>query len=185
MQTTSKILKDPLLSWLAKSKITKRSLADEMRVSRQSPSDWTGEKPKPVTPENATIISEIANDTDLTMQIVWKFFGIFRPLDGTTYRKDLSASDELRELEEDERDEAKKMVQRILLKEQKNLSQEDYDLLLKYSKEQAEVVFTNIQYLNVLCEVQHMSIMDLFDYYMPTWQKSGYFGGDKNGNKYY
>ncbi|MGX7200038.1 hypothetical protein [Enterococcus nangangensis] len=178
MQTQSKVLKRPLLNWLAKSKTTKRSLADDLKVSRQSPSDWTADKPKPVTPENAVRISDIANDTDLTMQIIWKFFGIFRPLDGDMYRQDLSSTDSLRELEENERDEAKQLAQRVLLKQVHKLKKADYDLLLKFSKEQAEAVFANIQYLNALCEVQNLSIMDLFEYFMPMWQEAGYFGGD-------
>lgn len=132
-----------------------------------------------MTPENAVRVSEIANDTDLTMQIIWKFFGIFRPLDGDMYRHDLSSTDTLRELEENERDKAKQLAQRVLLKQVHKLNKSDYDLLLKFSKEQAEAVFANIQYLNVLCEVQNLSIMDLFDYFMPAWQEAGYFGGEK------
>ena len=112
------------------------------------------------------------------MSIVYQFFGIFRPLDGDTYRRDLSASDDLRELEENERDEAKVIAQRVLLKRVQKLSADDFDLLLRFSKEQAEAVFVNIQYLNALCEVQNMSIMDLFDFFMKDWQEAGYFGGE-------
>lgn len=150
-------------------------MAEVLGVSRQSPSDWTAKQPKPVTADNAARISEFANDTTLTMQIIYKFFGIFRPLDGDTYRKGLSAIDDLRELEEDERDQAQSLARRVLLKQQQKLTNSDYDLLLKFSKEQAEACFANIQYLNVLCEVQSISIMDLFAEFMPDWQKEGYF----------
>lgn len=104
---------------------------------------------------------------------------MFRPLDGDTYRRDLSASDGLRELEENERDAAQALAQRVLLKQVHKLNSNDYDLLLQFSKEQAEAVFANIQYLNALCEVQNLSIMDLFDMFMKDWQAAGYFGGDR------
>lgn len=178
MITTSKVLKKPLDRWFSKSKVPKKTMAEVIGTSKQSPTDWTKDKPHPVTPDNAVRISDFANDTDLTMSIVYKFFGIFRPMDGNTYRRDLNASDGLRELEEDERDHAKELVRRMHFKEVGKLKNKDFELLLRLSKEQAEAVFANIQYLNALCEVQNISIMDLFDEFMKEWQEVGYFGGD-------
>lgn len=175
METTSKALNKPLMRWLGKTRTTKRNLTEALRVSRQSPVDWTSDKPKPVTADNAVRISDYANDSELTMQIVYKFFGIFRPMDGDVYKQDLSSTDDLRELEEDERDQAKLLVKRILLKQKEKLSIDDYELLFSFTKEQAEAVFANIQYLNMLCELQNISIMDLFKIYMKEWQKEGYF----------
>lgn len=178
MITTARVLKKPLNRWLNKTGIAKNSFAKAIGVSKQGPTDWTGSKESPVTPDNAVRVSDFANDTDLTMSIVYKFFGIFRPMDGDTYRRDLNASDGLRELEENERDQAKALAQRVLLKQVHKLTRKDFDLLLRFSKEQAEAVFANIQYLNALCEVQNISIMELFDEFMPVWQEAGYFGGD-------
>lgn len=178
MNVVSQKLRRPIIKWLVKSEVSKRELAEALGVSRQTPTDWTKEEPTNVTPENAVRLAEFANDTDLTMSIIYQFFGVFRPMDGDVYRSDLSASDDLRELEESERDEAKALAQRVLLKRVQKLSNEDFQLLLKFSKEQAEAVFANIQYLNALCEIQNLSIMDLFDIFMKDWQKAGYFGGD-------
>lgn len=177
MQTTSQVMPRPIRKWLEKSGLSKKEFAKDLNVSKQTPTDWTSGKP--VTSDNAVRIAESANDTDLTMEIVWKFFRIFKPMDGDTYRRDLTSTDALRELEENERDEAKALAQRVLLKQVHKLKKSDYDLLLKFSKEQAEAVFVNIQYLNVLCDVQNMSIMDLFDYYMKDWKDAGYFGGEE------
>lgn len=178
MNIVSQKIRRPIINWLIKSDVSKRELAEALGVSRQTPTDWTKDNPTNVTPENAVRLAEYANDTDLTMSIIYQFFGIFRPMDGDVYRRDLSASDDLRELEENERDEAKALAQRVLLKRVQKLSTDDFDLLLRFSKEQAEAVFANIQYLNALCEVQNISIMDLFSIYMKDWQLAGYFGGD-------
>lgn len=179
MNTVSKVLRRPIINWLIKSEVSKKELSQALGVSRQTPTDWTKDKPTPVTPENGVRLAEYANNTELTMSIVYEFFGIFRPLDGDTYRKDLSASDDLRELEENERDAAKALTQRILLKQVQKLTADDFKLLLQFSKEQAEAVFSNIQYLNALCEIQNMSIMDLFDIFMKDWQATGYFRKDE------
>ncbi|EOH80755.1 helix-turn-helix transcriptional regulator [Enterococcus malodoratus] len=178
MNVVSQVLRQPIINWLVKSEISKKQLSQALGVSRQTPTDWTKEKATPVTPENAVRMAEFADDSELTMSIIYQFFGIFRPLDGDTYRRDLSSSDDLRELEENERDKAKVIAQRVLLKRVQKLNSDDFDLLLKFSKEQAEAVFANIQYLNALCEIQNISIMDLFDIFMKDWQDAGYFGGD-------
>ncbi|WP_427814422.1 hypothetical protein ACQKTA_05080 [Enterococcus sp. 22-H-5-01] len=178
MNVVSQVLKRPIINWLTKSEVSKKELSKSLGVSRQTPTDWTKDKPAPVTPENSVRLAEFANDTELTMNIIYQFFGVFRPMDGDLYRRDLSASDDLRELEENERDEAKALAQRVLLKRVQKLESQDFDLLLKFSKEQAEAVFANIQYLNALCEIQNISIMDLFDTFMKDWQDAGYFGKD-------
>lgn len=178
MNVVSQVLRRPIINWLVKSEISKKELSQALGVSRQTPTDWTKDKPAPVTPENSVRLAEFANDTELTMNIIYQFFGVFRPMDGDLYRRDLSASDDLRELEENERDEAKALAQRVLLKRVQKLESQDFDLLLKFSKEQAEAVFVNIQYLNALCEIQNISIMDLFDTFMKDWQGDGYFGKD-------
>ncbi|EOH86736.1 helix-turn-helix domain-containing protein [Enterococcus pallens] len=178
ISTVSRKLKKALIVWLLKSNVSKRDLAKALGVSRQSPTDWTKEEPTNVTPENGVRIAEYANDTDLTMSIVYKFFGIFRPMDGDVYKRDLSASDDLQELEEEERDEAKKLARRVLCKEVRCLTSKDHNLLIKLAKEQAEVIFAGTQFLNALCEVENISIMDLFSMFMNDWQNAGYFGGD-------
>lgn len=52
----------------------------------------------------------------MSLSIIDRLLGIFRSMDGELYKKDLSASDDLREFEENERDEIKALVQLILLK---------------------------------------------------------------------
>lgn len=178
LATTSKVLKEPLLKWFKKTGTTKRAMAKAIGTSNQSPTDWTSDKPKKVTADNAVRIADFANDSELTLDIVYQFFGVFRPLDGDTYRKDLSTSDDLREIEENERDQTQELAQRVLLKQVQKLDKHDYELLLKFSKEQAEAVFANIQYLNALCEVQNISIKDLFEIFMNEWQEMGYFKED-------
>ncbi|MGX7126538.1 hypothetical protein [Enterococcus viikkiensis] len=179
MNVVSQVLRRPIINWLVKSEISKKEISKALGVSRQTPTDWTKDKPANVTPENGVRLSEFANDSELTMSIIYQFFGVFRPMDGDLYRRDLSASDDLRELEENERDEAKAIAQRVLLKRVQKLDSKDFDLLLKFSKEQAEAVFANIQYLNALCDIQNISIMDLFDTFMRDWQAAGYFGKDE------
>ncbi|MFC0278158.1 hypothetical protein ACFFH2_15900 [Enterococcus devriesei] len=178
MNAVSQVLKKPIIKWLVKSEVSKRELSKALGVSRQSPTDWTKDKPTPVTPENGVRISDYANDSDLTMSIIYQFFGIFRPMDGDVYKSDLSASDDLQELEEDERDEAKRLAKRVLCKEVQRLTTADHTLLIKLAKEQAEVIFAGIQFLNALCKVENISIMDLFSMFMKDWQDAGYFGGD-------
>lgn len=134
MNIVSQKMRRPIINWLIKSDVSKRELAEALGVSRQTPTDWTKDNPTNVTPENAVRLAEYANDTDLTMSIIYQFFGIFRPMDGDVYRRDLSASDDLRELEENERDEAKALAQRVLLKRVQKLSTDDFDLLLRFFK---------------------------------------------------
>ncbi|GCF92469.1 hypothetical protein NRIC_03600 [Enterococcus florum] len=180
--TVSRRLRKPIIVWLLKSETSKRELSKALGVSRQSPTDWTKDNPTNVTPDNAVRISEFANDTDLTMSIVYKFFGVFRPMDGDVYKRDLAASDdlqELEELEEEERDEAKRLARRVLCKEVQKLTAKDHHLLIKLAKEQAEVIFAGTQFLNALCEVENISIRDLFSMFMKDWQEAGYFGGDE------
>lgn len=175
---TSKVLREPLLDWFQRSKRTKRSVADDLGTSRQSPTDWTSDKPKPVTPENAVRIAELANDNDLTLNIIYTFFGILRPVDGDVYRKDISSINELRELEEEERDQARLLVRRVLLKEVNKMTQNEMELVLRYAKEEAEVVFVTTQHLNALCDILGISMKDLFKMFMSDWQEAGYFGGN-------
>lgn len=178
MKVVSQVLRWPIIKWLVKSEVSKKELSQALGVSRQTPTDWTKEKAAPVTPENGVRLAEFSNDTDLTMSIVYKFFGIFRPMDGGMYKRDLSASDDLQELEEEERDEAKRIARRVLCKEVQQLTTKDHSLLIKLAKEQAEVVFASTQFLNALCEVENISIRDLFSMNMKDWQEAGYFGGD-------
>ena len=179
MKTVSQVLREPIINWLVKSEVSKKELSQALGVSRQTPTDWTKDKPAPVTPENSVRLADYANDTELTMSIIYQFFGVFRPMDGDLYRRDLSASDDLRELEENERDEAKALAQRVLLKRVQKLESHDFELLLRFSKEQAEAVFANIQYLNALCDIQNMSIRDLFEMFMKDFQHEGYLGKEK------
>ena len=136
MNAVSQVLKKPIIKWLVKSEVSKRELSKALGVSRQSPTDWTKDKPTPVTPENGVRISDYANDSDLTMSIIYQFFGIFRPMDGDVYKSDLSASDDLQELEEDERDEAKRLAKRVLCNSYLHVSQKKKQIrsLVKLNK---------------------------------------------------
>lgn len=178
MKTTSRQIDKPLNDWLGRTGITKRQVAKEVHVSAQSITDWTGDKASPVTADNAIRLSEIANDSKLAQSIGYYYLGLPKSMDGE-YILDLSKLDDLRELEEDERDEKQmdRELRRVLCKGIE-LDDNSYDRLLDLAREQAEVCIVNNQYLFALCERLGLSVMDLTEMYMPRWIKEGYFGGD-------
>lgn len=178
MQTTSKILSNPLKKWLNKTGISKKELAKDLRVSQQTPTDWTGSKPKPVTADNGVRLAEISNDSDFIQDILWIFYGVFKRPDGI-YKSNLNSVDNIRQVEEDERDVQREKIRRLLSKEEDELSKEDCQQILQLVKEQSEAVIYNIEYLSSLCEVLRMSIKDAYQTFMPAWQEAGYFGGEK------
>lgn len=178
LKTTSRKLDKPLNEWLGRTGITKRQVAKEIHVTAQSITDWTKEKAGPVTPDNAVLLSQIANDSTLAQSISYYYLGLPKSMDGA-YSLDISKLDDLRELEEDERDEKQRDrdLRRILCK-RVELDEISYDKLLDLAREQAEACIVNNQYLFALCERLEMSVMDLTEMFMPRWIEEGYFGGD-------
>lgn len=45
MNVVSQVLRQPIINWLVKSEISKKQLSQALGVSRQTPTDWTKEKP--------------------------------------------------------------------------------------------------------------------------------------------
>jgi len=182
-KSTSRKIPLEINQFLERTGITKRELAKELHVTSQSITDWTKPdgKAKNVTVDNAVRLSEIANDSNLTQTIGYYYLGLPKSMEGGDYSLDLSKLDDLRELEEDERDDLQddKELRRILCK-RIPVNESNYNLVLELAREQAEACIVNNQYLFALCELLNMSVMDLTEMYMPRWQKEGYFGGDCN-----
>ena len=74
-QSTSRVLDKPLNEFLSRTGIMKKQLAKDVFVTAQTVTDWTGDKPKPVTADNAVRLSEAANDSTLAHwnQLLYQF----------------------------------------------------------------------------------------------------------------
>lgn|GEM_PF-3744016 len=179
-KSTSRKIPKEINQFLNRTGITKRELSREMHVVAQTITDWTKEDgtAKNVTAENAVRLNDIANDSTLAQVIGYYYLGIPPSMNGE-YRLDISYLDDLREVEEDERDDKQKdkELRRILCKS-KNLDESSYDKVLDLAREQAEVCIVNNQYLFALCDLLELSMMDLTEMFMQRWISEGYFGGE-------
>ncbi len=179
-KSTSRKMPREINQFLSRTGITKRTLAKDMHVVAQTITDWTkeDESAKNVTAENAVRLNEVANDSSLAQVIGYYYLGLPPSMNGD-YRLDLSYLDDLREIEEDERDEklGNKEIKRILCKS-KNLDKVSYDKILDTAREQAEVCIVNNQFLFALCDLLGISAMELIEMFMDQWISEGYFGGD-------
>lgn len=179
-KSTSRKIPKEINQFLSRTGISKRSLAKEMHVVSQTITDWTKEdgNAKNVTAENAVRLNEIANDSTLAQVIGYYYLGLPPSMNGD-YRLDISYIDDLREVEEDERDDKQndKELRRILCKAKK-LDECSYDKVLDLAREQAEVCIVNNQYLFALCDLLELSVMELTEMFMQQWISEGYFGGE-------
>lgn len=182
-KSTSRKMPNEISQFLERTGITKREMAKELHVTAQSITDWTKEngKSKNVTADNAVRIAQIANDSNLTQSIGYYYLGLPKSMEGGEYSLDLSKLDDLRELEEEERDDLQrdKELRRVLCK-RTPVNEDNYNLVLDFTREQAEACIVNNQFLFALCELLNMSVMDLTEMFMPRWQDEGYFGGEAN-----
>lgn len=179
-KSTSRKMPREINQFLSRTGITKRTLAKDMHVVAQTITDWTKEDgtAKNVTAENAVRLNEVANDSSLAQTIGYYYLGLPKSMDGD-YSLDLSKLDDLRDLEEDERDEKQsdRDLRRFLCKGTE-LDETIYEKLLDLAREQAEACIVNNQYLFALCEQLGMSVMELTEMFMDRWISDGYFGGD-------
>lgn len=88
----SAIIRESLIKVINKSGKTKKEIAKQVNVSQQSLSDWTTpHKTKPVTLENAQVLTDHFRDSNFTMQVIHEFFGLFKSIDSDVYRRDPSS----------------------------------------------------------------------------------------------
>lgn len=178
-KSTSRKMPKELNQFLSRTGITKRELSKDMHVVAQTITDWTKEDgtAKNLTAENAVRLNEVANNSSLAQVIGYYYLGLPPSMNGE-YKLDLSYLDDLREIEEDERDEklGNKEMKRILCKT-KALDDASYDKVLDAAREQAEVCIVNNQFLFALCDVLGLSAMELIEMFMQQWISEGYFGG--------
>ncbi|MGM0215026.1 hypothetical protein [Enterococcus sp. AZ109] len=178
-ESTARVLNGPLNDFLKRTGVAKKSVSVDMDVSQQTITDWTKEvNAKPVTADNGVKLSKIANDSTLTQWMGYFYFGMPPALDGE-YELNLADLDDLRELEEEERDAKQdEIVVRRALCKHKKLEGKSREEVLELAREQAEVCIVNNQYLFALCDRLGISSMDLVERYMSRWIEEGYFGGD-------
>lgn len=178
-ESTARVLNKPLNDFLQRTGVVKKCLAVDMDVSNQTITDWTNEaKPKPVTADNSVKLSKATNDSTLTQWMGYFYFGMPPALDGE-YELNLADLDDLRELEEEERDNKQdEMVVRRALCKRKKLEGDNWNEVLELAREQAEVCIVNNQYLFALCDRLGISSMNLIEMFMDQWISEGYFGGD-------
>lgn len=104
----SAVIRESLIKVINKSGKTKKKIAKQVNVSQQSLSDWTTpHNTKPVTLENAQALTDHFRDSDFTLHVIHKFFGLFKSIDGDVYRRDPSSLDKLQMIESDERKQKK------------------------------------------------------------------------------
>lgn len=178
-KSTARVINRPLNEFLSRTGVAKKALSVDMEVSQQTITDWT-KKPnaKPVTASNSVKLAEVANDSTLTQWIGYFYFGMPPALNGE-YELNLADLDDLRELEEEERDAKQdEIVVRRALCKHKKLEGKSRDEVLELAREQAEVCIVNNQYLFALCDRLGISSMELIEMFMPRWIDEGYFGGD-------
>lgn len=179
-KSTSRKMPQEINQFLSRTGISKKDLSKEMHVTAQTITDWTklDGKAKNLTAENAVRLNEVANNSTLAQYIGYYYLGLPPSMNGD-YRIDLSYIDDLREVEEDERNEKQrdKTLRRILCKV-KELDDSSYELVLDLAREQAEVCIVNNQYLFALCDLLDMSVMELTEMFMDYWISEGYFGGE-------
>lgn len=80
----SAVIRESLIKVINKSGKTKKEIAKQVNVSQQSLSDWTTpHNTKPVTLENAQALTDHFRDSDFTLHVIHKFFGLFKSIENS------------------------------------------------------------------------------------------------------
>lgn len=175
----SVVIRKSLTGAINKSGKTKKEIARQINVSQQSLSDWTtNHNTKPVTLENAQTLTDYFRNSDFTLQVIHKFFGLFKSIDGDVYRHDPSSLDKLQIIESDERKRKKQEVERILLKQVNYLTSEDCNELISYAYEFLDEIMVEVTLISSLCEILGIDIRDLSEERLAYWINQGYMKGE-------
>ncbi|WP_195943437.1 hypothetical protein [Enterococcus faecium] len=174
----SAVIRESLIKVINKSGKTKKEIAKQVNVSQQSLSDWTTpQKTKPVTLENAQVLTDHFRDSDFTMQVIHEFFGLFKSIDSEVYRKDPSSLDKLQRIESDERKQKKQEVEKILLKNVEYLTVDDRQQIISYAYEYLDEIMVEVTLISTLCEILDIDIRKLSEERLSYWINQGYMKG--------
>lgn len=172
------IIDESLTEVINKNGETKKEIARNINVSQQSMSDWTSKNgAKPVTLENAQVLSDYFRDSDFTLQIIHEFFGLFKSIDSNVYRRDPSSLDKLQMIESDERMQKKKDVEKILLKQVNYLTNDDRQQIISYAFEFLDEIMVDVTLISALCEILGIDIRKLSEERLSYWVQQGYMKG--------
>lgn len=178
MLNKSVIIDESLTEVINKNGETKKEIARNINVSQQSMSDWTSKNgAKPVTLENAQVLSDYFRDSDFTLQIIHEFFGLFKSIDSNVYRRDPSSLDKLQMIESDERMQKKKDVEKILLKQVNYLTNDDRQQIISYAFEFLDEIMVDVTLISALCEILGIDIRKLSEERLSYWVQQGYMKG--------
>ncbi len=171
----SVILKEELNEVLQKHELKKKELARKSHFSSQTITDWTGGNPKPVTINNAEILSKELNDSKFTLTVAHKFLGILKGLDGDLFNTDSPNDLEiLGEQEEEERIIRKREAQRILAKRKNKITPDDQQVLITYANEFLDEIIIELTIVISIFKISGLSLMDAVKKRMPYWVRQGY-----------
>lgn len=178
MLRQSVIIDESLTEVINKNGETKKEIARNINVSQQSMSDWTSKNgAKPVTLENAQVLSDYFRDSDFTLQVIHEFFGLFKSIDSNVYRRDPSSLDKLQMIESDERMQKKKDVEKILLKQVNYLTNDDRQQIISYAFEFLDEIMVDVTLISALCEILGIDIRKLSEERLSYWVQQGYMKG--------
>lgn len=178
MLNHSVIIDESLTEVINKNGETKKEIARNINVSQQSMSDWTSKNgAKPVTLENAQVLSDYFRDSDFTLQVIHEFFGLFKSIDSNVYRRDPSSLDKLQMIESDERMQKKKDVEKILLKQVNYLTNDDRQQIISYAFEFLDEIMVDVTLISALCEILGIDIRKLSEERLSYWVQQGYMKG--------
>lgn len=174
----SVVIRGSLTKAINKNGKTKKEIARRIKVSQQSLSDWTTPlNTKPVTLENAQLLSEYFRDSEFTLQVIHEFFGLFKSIDGEMYRRDPSSLDKLQMIESEERKQKKQEVEKILLKQVNFLTPDDRQQIIDYAYEFLDEIMVEVTLISALCEMLGIDIRQLSEQRLSYWIKQGYMKG--------
>ncbi|MDK4359256.1 hypothetical protein ACK4DU_12590 [Enterococcus faecium] len=175
----SAVIRESLIKVINKSGKTKKEIAKQVNVSQQSLSDWTtSHKTKPVTLENAQVLTDHFRDSNFTMQVIHEFFGLFKSIDSDVYRRDPSSLDKLQIIESDERKQKKQYVEKILLKNVEYLTVDDRQQIISYAYEYLDEIMVEVTLISTLCEILGIDIRKLSEERLSYWINQGYMKGE-------
>ena len=175
----SAVIRESLIKVINKSGKTKKEIAKQVNVSQQSLSDWTTpHKTKPVTLENALVLTDHFRDSNFTMQVIHEFFGLFKSIDSDVYRRDPSSLDKLQIIESDERKQKKQYVEKILLKNVEYLTVDDRQQIISYAYEYLDEIMVEVTLISTLCEILGIDIRKLSEERLSYWINQGYMKGE-------
>ncbi|OTN92435.1 hypothetical protein [Enterococcus faecium] len=174
----SAVIRESLIKVINKSGKTKKEIAKQVNVSQQSLSDWTTpHNTKPVTIENAQMLTDHFRDSNFTMQVIHEFFGLFKSIDSDVYRRDPSSLDKLQAIESDERKQEKQYVEKILLKNVEYLTVDDRQQIISYAYEYLDEIMVEVTLISTLCEILGIDIRNLSEDRLSYWINQGYIKG--------